>query len=82
MIRRALRAQYKWYRAPSWPPVSSNPKVPVRLLTERVEHYKQIDANDREDAVTAQCVTILDRVNGLVDTDVEHGKRLAHRPNE
>ena len=51
------------------------------LLAEGIEHYKQIDAYNREDTIAREWGIRLCRMNGLVDSDVEHGKGLAERSN-
>lgn len=46
-------------------------------LTEGVEHDKQIYANDCKYTVSAEGVPFFNRVDRLIDANVEHGKCLA-----
>lgn len=70
MIGRALRTQDERNRSPSWLPVSSSLRKLLRLLTEGVEHYKEIDAYDCECTTARQGVSLLYRINGLIDSNV------------
>jgi hypothetical protein len=48
-----------------------------RTPAKRIEHHEQVNAHNRKGGVAVKGLAWNDRVNGLINADVEHGKGLS-----